>query len=140
MILIDANALIILILGMMDKRLINRHKCTSIYEEQDYDDLLFKIGDIRDLVVLPNVWTETDNLLNNFNGGHRYKYIQTITEAIKKTSEVYLASHTAAQSDYFIELGLTDALLLEHSKTCELLITADSALADAARSKQRPGL
>jgi len=75
MILIDANALVVLLIGIIDPRLFKTHKTTSIYEEQDYYDLLAIIGDLKNLVVLPNVWTEVDNLLNNFSGN--YKYIPT---------------------------------------------------------------
>jgi hypothetical protein len=130
--LIDANALIILLLGLMDPKLITKHKRTSIYEEQDFDDLVSFIGTIESLIVLPNVWTEVDNLLNNFNRGYKEKYIEQITNTIKLTSEKYLESKIGTVSFGFLDLGLTDSLLLEYSKECELLITSDSKLSDYA--------
>ena len=135
MILIDTNALIILILGQINPKLIDTHKRTSIYEEQDYYDILSIINKIEDLVVLPNVWTEVDNLLNGFNGNHKYLYIENITTVIKKSSEIFLNSIIAVESDSFYNLGLTDSLLLELAKECELLITSDSSLSDQARAK-----
>lgn len=132
MILIDTNALIILILGLIDRRLIDTHKRTSIYEEQDYYDLLSVIVEIENLIVLPNVWTEVDNLLNGFNGEQKHQYITKITETIKSTSEQFMSSLIGVNSDSFFDLGLTDSLLLNLAKECDLLITSDSNLSDYA--------
>jgi hypothetical protein len=130
--LIDANALVLLLIGTVDPKLINNHKRTSIYEDQDYYDLIAFIGDIQSLVVLPNVWTEVDNLLNNFTKKRKVDYISNITEVIKLSSEKYLESIVAAGSNSFYDLGLTDSLLLEYGKNCDWLITSDSSLSDYA--------
>jgi len=132
MILIDTNALIVLLLGIIDKRLINRHERTSIYNEQDFNDLLAIIGSFDKLIVLPNVWTEVDNLLNRLHGRYKDRYVQEIIKTIKSTTETYLESVKAAESVGFFDLGLTDSLLLEHAKGCKLLITSDSQLSDYA--------
>src|SRR5689334_14894859 len=99
--------LIVLLVGLADVRLIGRRSRTSFYEEQDFYDLLSVIKSLDNLVVLPNVWTEVDDLLNNFGGNHKYNYIERITEAIKSTFERYIASLKATQSDCFFELGIT---------------------------------
>jgi hypothetical protein len=130
--LIDANALIILLIGLIDPKLINKHKRTSIYEERDFYDLISFVGDIKELVVLPNVWTEVDNILNNFTGNYKEKYIEQITNTIKSTTEKFMESKTATESVGFYDLGLTDSLMLEYSKECKLLITSDSSLSDYA--------
>jgi len=130
--LIDTNSLIVLLIGLIDPKLIETHKRTSIYEEQDFIDLLAFIGEFEELVVLPNVWTELDNLLNNFRGEYRITYIEKIASVIKSTSEKFLESKNALNSIGFFDLGLTDSLLLEYSKECELLITSDSSLSDYA--------
>lgn len=41
MILIDTNALLVLIIGLINPRLFSNHKRTSIYEEQDFKNLLY---------------------------------------------------------------------------------------------------
>ena len=43
-----------------------------------------------------------------------------------------MESQKATISDGFYDLGLTDCLLLEYSKKCELLIISDSKLSDYA--------
>ena len=132
MILIDTNAFVLLILGSIDRGLIKTHKTTSIYSEQDYEDLLTVIGDLRRLVVLPNVWTEVDNLLNSLSGNYKWPYIDLMKELTTQTTERYLSSKSGTDSPYFISIGLTDALLLELGKDCDLLITSDSDLSDRA--------
>ena len=132
MILIDTNALIVLALGQIDPKLIDTHKRTSIYEEQDYYDLLSVIIKFENLIVLPNVWTEVDNLLNSFTGNYKYEYVENITSIIKKSSEQFMSSMVGVESDSFYDLGLTDSLLLNLAKECKLLITSDSSLSDYA--------
>lgn len=132
MILIDTNSLILLLVGIIDPNLIKQNKRTSIYEEQDFNDLLTFIGDINNLVVLPNVWTEVDNLLNNIHKNYKYQYIEKITLIIKSTTEKFLESSTATENQAFFDLGLTDTLLLEYARECQFLITLDSALSDYA--------
>ena len=132
MILIDTNALVVLIIGFIDTRLFKNHKRTSIYEKQDFEELLTVIGSINNLVVLPNIWTEVDNLLNDFSGNYKYQYVEKLTETIRLTNEKFISSLMATQSHHFYDLGLTDSLVLEYAKECRLLITSDSKLSDYA--------
>ncbi len=132
MVAIDANALLVLLLGLMNPKIIKTHKRTSIYCEEDYHNLLLIIGDIEKLIILPNVWTEVDNLLNNFRGSRKKLYIDTFRNTVNKTSEEYLATNKIDKNNIFYDLGLTDTLLLKLSEKCEMLITADSELSDYA--------
>ncbi len=131
--IIDTNALLVLVIGLMDTRLFETHKRTSIYEEDDFYNLLSVIGsDFTKVIVLPNVWTEVDNLLNNFSGTYKYPYILTIARLIKESTESYIPSETVVTNHEFYNLGLTDCLILEQAKKCQLLITSDSSLSEIA--------
>ena len=132
--LIDTNSLVLLILGLIDTRLINSNKRTSIFEEQDFYDLLNVIGDLNNLVVIPNVWTELDNLLNKSIGKRKYDYVEYFKQLIKKTTEKFLETRKGLECNSFYELGLTDSLLLDYSTECEMLITTDSKLSDYANA------
>ncbi len=134
MIVIDTNALILLIIGLILQKKIPEHKCLSIYEEQDYIDLVGIIGDINRPITLPNVLTEADNLLHGFTGEDKNSYIQVFLEIIRKTTEQYISSLTGAEHYSFIDIGLTDSLLLQISLNNDLLITSDSRLADYAKA------
>jgi rRNA-processing protein FCF1 len=134
MILIDSNSLIVLLLGLINPKIINTHKRTSIYDEQDFFNLIDVI-DIKKLVVLPNVWTEVDNLLNNFRGFQKEQYVEQFISIVKKSSEKYLESLNVENDiSSFYTLGLTDGLILKLAKECEMLITSDSVLSDMAKA------
>lgn len=131
MIIIDTNALVLLIIGCIDTKLITNHKRTSIYDEEDFNELITVIGDINQLIVLPNIWTEVDNLLNNFSS-YKYLYIQKLIKTINESTEKYLESNLVTNENSFYDLGLTDSLILKYAKNCRLLITSDSKLSDYA--------
>jgi len=133
--LIDANALVLLVVGLIDENLVNRHPKTSIYSKKDFYKLLKIIGSLEDLIVLPNVWTELDNLLNRFGGNHKFQYIERLKMLTQQTTERFIHSRIAVQREEFWELGITDVLLLQMGKECELLITSDSTLSDFAKAQ-----
>lgn len=134
MIIIDSNSLLVLLLGLINPSLINTHSKTSIYDEEDYHTLVDVIQDINNVIVLPNIWTEVDNLLNKLSGGYKDLYIQKIVQTIKETSEKYIESKVVENNYAFYDLGLTDTLILEYAKDCEMLITSDSQLSDYAKA------
>jgi predicted nucleic acid-binding protein len=135
MILIDSNALVLLMLGLVDPNQIEKHRRTSLYTKKDFQDLLIVIHNWNRLIVLPNIWTEVDNLLNNFlNGNFKWPYINAVKEVVSQSTERYLNSESGVNSDYFLKIGLTDSLIIELGKECDLLITADSELSDIARA------
>ena len=134
MIFVDTNALILILVGLMDKSLVSTHKRTSIYASIDFENLVFLIGDLEKVVTTPNVLTEVDNLLNNFQKGHRWAYYQVLRELISKSIEKFLESKKIIGVNPFFELGLTDTGILEISKNCDFLITGDSKLADYANA------
>lgn len=136
MILIDTNALLVLILGLIDPKSISKNKRASIYEEQDFNNLLYIIEDFSRLVILPNIWTELDNLLNNLTGDNKYKYCQILKTLSREITEEYIATNIGINSDLFYELGLTDSLIIYYGKNCDFIITADSSLADLASANQ----
>ncbi|PSK99823.1 hypothetical protein [Cecembia rubra] len=133
--LIDTNALILLIVGIVDIRQIKTHKRLSIYDEEDVNNLLLVVEDLNQLIVLPNVWTEVDNLLNSFTGNLKSQYILRVTELIKESTEKYIETIEATKQYTFFDLGITDSLLLYYADNCEILITSDSRLSDYAVSR-----
>jgi hypothetical protein len=134
MILIDANALVLLIVGTLEPDRIQKHRRTSIYDRVDYEKLCNTIGTFENLVILPNVWTEVDNLLNACNGEHKNRYVLFLKHLSASATEKYIASHQAFHTPVIYDLGLTDTLLLSYALQCDRLITADSVLADYAKA------
>lgn len=137
MILIDSNALVLLIVGLIDPNQINKHRRTSLYTEKDFQKLSSIIQDLNRLIVLPNIWTEVDNLLNNYlTGTFKWPYVKIMREIVATTTERYLGSTSGIISDYFLDIGLTDSLIIEFRENFNLLITADSRLSDIATAHE----
>lgn len=133
MILIDTNAFIILVLGIIDKTLINKHKRTSIYSDTDYDNLINFIGDdLSKILVIPNIWTEVDNLLNNTLANYKYQYYLTIKQLFNNTTEQYFETKKLTKSLYLDQVGITDSIIIEIAKKCKCIVTGDSRLSDIA--------
>jgi hypothetical protein len=55
---LDANLLLLLIVGLTDQRYLARHKRLRSYTASDYDLLLKFIAQFDDLVVTPNALSE----------------------------------------------------------------------------------
>ena len=132
MIFVDTNALILLVVGLIDRSLISKHNRTSIYELIDFENLASLIGDFEKIVTTPNILTEVDNLLNNFQKGHRWAYYQVLRDLISKSTEKFIESKMIIDLNPFFELGLANTGVLELSKNCDFLITGDSKLSDYA--------
>ncbi|WP_323835653.1 hypothetical protein [Algoriphagus sp. D3-2-R+10] len=96
--------------------------------------MTFLIGSLERILTTPNVLTEVDNLLNNFQKGHRWTYYQVLKELISKSTERFIESKSNLESQAFFDLGLTDSGVLEICKECDFLITGDSKLADYANA------
>ncbi len=135
MTVIDTNALVLLIVGLMDKNLIQRHKRTSSYTKEDFNELSFLIKNPSLLIAPTNVWTEVDNLLNDFRGIHKSEYYLLLRNLIIKTTEEYLASQDIIENKSFQTIGVTDSILLDLSIKSGHLITSDYVLTNIARAK-----
>ncbi len=132
MVVIDTNALVVYVLGLMNPALIETHKRTSIYDKADFEYLL-KLTYKKEIFTLPDILSEVDNLLNKFKGKYRRIYAKKFLDFVKYSSERYLESLIIESNfELFQEIGLTDLKVLELSEQAEYLITADSKLADYA--------
>ena len=90
----------------------------------------------KKVIILPNVWTEVGNLLNNFTGRRKYQYYLAIKTIIQSTSEVYMPTSVSIEPiERQFNFGITDSLLLKFSlREGALLITGDSKLSDYVKA------
>lgn len=132
MIIIDTNSLIVLVLGLINPNLINSHRRTSIYDKKDFDFMIEKIQDLKNLIIFPNVWTELDNLLKDFSGKLKNDYINQVRFLSKTSTESFMSSNLAFELHSIYDLGLTDSIILNYASTskCDFVITSDSTLSD----------
>lgn len=134
MIVIDTEPLILYVVGMINVNYINRIKKTSIYSKLDFDLLQAYIGNTSQLLVPPNVWTETDNHLNDIIGNYNYVYYELLKNFILGSTEKYVRTNKLINDSTFSILGITDTVLLRLAKKTGTLITGDSQLSNYATS------
>jgi hypothetical protein len=138
---VDANLLVLLVVGSASTELIAKHKRLSgDYNIDHFDFLRLLIGQFDDLVLLPHVLAETSNLASYIYHPARIRIQAVLRKLILTATEFPAPSLFGAQREEFGCLGLTDSVIL-HMCTMSIaelaptLITADTALANIALSQ-----
>jgi predicted nucleic acid-binding protein len=129
--ILDSNLLLLLIVGTTKRSYIAIHKRLIAYSEPDFDLLLQIVERANKVVVTPNTLTETSNLLGYINEPVRTELFSKFRNLIEVTDEFYCESRVAANSEAFLRLGLTDALLADSCKEHVSLVTTDFDLYQA---------
>ena len=132
---IDANLLVLLVVGSEDRGLIERHKRLREYTPEDYDLLYRIIADVGHIFVTPNTLTEASNLLGQHQEPERSLLYEQLGWLIEESEEIVVRSADAASNSEYTRLGLTDAALLEVATPDTPLITTDALLYIAASAK-----
>jgi len=129
---VDANLLILLVVGSVDPRIIAKHRRLDEFTADDYDFLLVVLNEVRHIFVTPNTLTEASNLLRQHGEPERSRLMDRLAYLIEESDEVVVASAEAAANPHFGQLGLTDAALLESIGPQTPLLTVDHDLYVAA--------
>ena len=129
---IDANLLVLLVVGSVDRRQVGAHRRARRFAPEDYERLLGMIGALERVLVTPNTLTEASNLLKSRSDS---RFLDRLRLVIDRSEEVVVASAEAARNAEFPRLGLTDAALLEAVSEERPLITTDLDLYSTALSK-----
>ena len=132
---IDANLLVLLVVGNVDSDLIVRHRRLADYTTDDYTLLRDQLGRVRQTFVMPNTLTEASNLLAQHREPQRSRFLEELRSIIETGEEIVVASVDASQNDAFLKLGLTDAALLERVSADTPVLTVDVDLYLAALAK-----
>lgn len=132
---IDANLLVLLIVGSVGRDLIAKHRRLSEYTAEDYDILVDLLRPVDQVCVTPNTLTETSNLLAHHEEPERSRLLDRLRFVIHGSEEIIVASAAASDNSQFGRLGLTDAALLEAVTPERPLITVDLDLYLAALQK-----
>lgn len=129
---VDSNLLVLLVVGLLDRDLVGRHRRTRQFTVEDYDLLRRMVVDAGTLLVTPNTLTEASNLLGYHDEPQRSRLMDTLGALIDGSEESFVPSEVAIRNAAFPRLGLTDAGLLEAISAKNPLLTADAALYVAA--------
>lgn len=126
--LVDANLLVLLIVGNVRRSLIKRHRRLKSYTVADYDLLLSQFGPETKIYVTPNTLTETSNLLPFGSDDLSYLLFAELRSMIEDSEEIVVLSKAASRVPEFRWLGLTDAVMVEIASSDIPLITSDLML------------
>ena len=132
---IDANLLVLLVVGSAGRDLIAKHRRLKAYTTEDYDTLIDRLGRVDQVYVTPNTLTETSNLLAQHADPERTRFFDKLRILIQESEEIVVASAQASSNSAFGRLGLTDAALLEIVTAEAPLLTVDLDLYLAALAK-----
>ena len=129
---VDANLLLLLVVGTAGEKYISKHKRLAEYTAADYKLLAQTISCVDRIIVTPNTLTETSNLLGYIAEPDRSYLYEVFRLLIGTAEEKYYASKQSSQRHEFPKLGLTDSALLEAVSDDNPLLTVDLDLYLAA--------
>jgi hypothetical protein len=123
--ILDANLLVLLVVGARDRTLIARHKRTAGFTSEDYDLLLDCVEGFDRILVTPNILTEASNLLRQTGEPLSSKLTSDLGALVHGLEEEYVASVVAVEQGDYVRLGLTDSGLIECARDDVPLLTTD---------------
>lgn len=132
--LIDAELLVLLIVGIASPSFIPVHKNLSAYSKSDFDFLLSILSLVPNVVVTPNTLTEASNLARQTREPMRTLICAALRELASQQEEIYVASRAAVERPEFTSVGLTDSVLLSMLGPTDVLLTADHLLVQLANA------
>ena len=128
---LDANMIVVFVIGQVDPRLLGVAKRVKEYQPTDFELIATYLNFFTEIILLPNTLTEASNLLGHL-GGERRDLGLAFLGTLAQTGERYVASVMAAQRPEYPALGLTDAAILCALGPDTALLTADWPLCLAA--------
>jgi hypothetical protein len=132
--LIDANLLLVYVVGRTDPRLLKRNHHTKQYE-QDFPLVRDVVEYFQKVYTTPNIVTEVSNLGQDL----KEQFFTTLGGVLNVVEEEYCSSKNAVTDPCFRRLGLTDAGIA-HIAAKFLVVTADFALYQTLRSRNVPAV
>jgi hypothetical protein len=127
-ILLDANLLLLLVLGGARVELIGSFKRLNMFAADDYTLLDAIVSRFAIVATTPNVLTEVSNLADGVGGAYRDDYLAAFAKRITVLDERYVASAAVLTSPAFAKFGLTDAVIAEIASRDLLVMTIDLPL------------
>jgi hypothetical protein len=138
-VVVDANLMVLLVVGSASKDYISKHKRLAGYTVDDFELLGIIIAQFSEIVLLPHILVEVSYLSRQIENPAKAKIQSASRVLITTATEIPIQSSFGARRDEFDELGLTDAVILH---LCNMsvngisptLITTDTDLANSAHS------
>ena len=138
-VVVDANLLVLLVVGSVRREWITRHRRLDGFSVEDYDLLVELVGGAERIWVTPNALAETSNLLGFAGKEDGNLLAEGLQNLVNSSVEVYVSRQAAAHRPEYARLGLNDAALLELVSPTRPLLTVDIKLFLAAAALEPNG-
>ncbi len=126
--LVDSSLFLLLVVGLLDPRQIERFKRTQVFDPGAFDLLKRVVRLFARVVTTPNVLTEVSNLLGQLPEEGRERYSSVFADLAGRTEEEYRPSRGLVAHDHFAKFGLTDSSIVDTCKGKYLVLTVDFPL------------
>ncbi|MGA2409992.1 MAG: hypothetical protein ABSG46_06320 [Candidatus Binataceae bacterium] len=131
---LDANLLVLLVVGLTNPKYIATHRRLGSYTIANYELLTRLIAVSAGIVVTPNALSEASNLLRQIGEPAKSQISDRFRSLIQRSSEIYVPSVDACSRREFFRLGLADSAMLEAGKQNLLILSTDAKLCIAAHN------
>ena len=125
--LIDTNLLLLLVVGLYDRRRIANFKRTAAYTLDDFQKIGWLAKQFSQLWTTPNILTEVDNLGRQLPSREHSGFSNSLRQLSIGMREEYVISSLVTASRTYHWLGLADSATLSLTKSL-LIISDDFAL------------
>lgn len=127
-VLIDTNLLLLLIVGLYDKKLISVHRRTRNFLPEDFDLLVESINGYKILWVTSHCLAEVSNLIRHTHEDQAEKLMACFSSFVAKAKESHIPKEIIFKNDISTMIGVTDTGLIIKSKRVSCVFTADLEL------------
>jgi hypothetical protein len=137
-VLLDTNVLLLLLVGRVDRTLIERCNRTRSYQPADFDLLACLLAKRHGYVLTPHVASETWNLgENRLSGDHQERFKSTFLLYAAEARETWVPVKLLVKENYFKRLGVTDTALIRVKRRRPVVVTDDLALTRQIERERR---
>ena len=124
-ILLDTNLLVLLIVGLYDKKLIGKHKRTNTFVIEDFDLLTRLLNNYNSLWVTSHCLAEVSNLLKQTNHQTAKELLVVLSNFLSDKNESHINKSILFKNDTFMHLGVADTGIVIKSKRVSCVFTVD---------------
>jgi hypothetical protein len=125
--LIDANLLLLYVVGKTNRRRLCDFKPCDVFETDDFELLERLVAYLGKVITTPHVLTEVSNLAK-LHGRELSAFRERYKVMVEEMDEFYDESRAVVADTAFMRLGLTDAAIAMLGRRNLLVLTADLQL------------
>ncbi len=132
-VIVDSNLLLLVFVGVYDRKQIGRTPRLAAYAENDFDLLMRVLQHFKVLVTTAHILTEVSNLSTSIPESQRNIYFKAFAAQVAFLDERQVSASTALENK-FARFGLSDAAIAEVARNHYLVLTDDFKLSNALQS------